>query len=143
MNTLKSNNQLTIEDVIPKNALNNDEAKKELDKIKEIEKNVDREKLIYVTNEYTYSFKNFQTIRTFGRDVCEGKITMKEADGYQTYLLTEIMNFKKNLKPRCQEKNKKKKLFLKTCIVLLRVEKKLLLLSKVKYLRWNLGVQAF
>ena len=43
MNTLKSNNQLTIEDVIPKNALNNNEAKKELDKIIEIEKNVDRE----------------------------------------------------------------------------------------------------
>ena len=43
LNTLKSNNQLTIEDVIPKNVLNNDdeakkyEAKKELDKIKEIE----------------------------------------------------------------------------------------------------------
>ena len=33
LNTLKSNNQLTIEDVIPKNALNNDEAIKELDKI--------------------------------------------------------------------------------------------------------------
>ena len=43
LNTLKCNNQLTIEDVIPKN---NDEAKKELHKIKEIEKNVDREKLI-------------------------------------------------------------------------------------------------
>ena len=42
LNTLKSNNQLTIEDVIPKNALNNDEAKKELDKIKEIKNNVDR-----------------------------------------------------------------------------------------------------
>ena len=37
--TLKSNNQLTIEDAIPtKNALNNDEAKKVLDKMKEIEK---------------------------------------------------------------------------------------------------------
>ena len=47
LNTLKSNNQLTSEDVIPKNALNNDEAEKELDKIKEIEKNVGREKLIY------------------------------------------------------------------------------------------------
>ena len=45
LNTLKSNNQWTIEDVIPKNALSNDEAKKELHKIKEIEKNVDREKL--------------------------------------------------------------------------------------------------
>ena len=51
LNTLKSNNQLTIEDVILKNVLNNDEAKKELDKIKEIEKNVDREKLVYKTNE--------------------------------------------------------------------------------------------
>ena len=45
LNTLKSNNQLTIEDVVPKNALNNDEAKKQLNKIKEIEKNVDREKI--------------------------------------------------------------------------------------------------
>ena len=39
LNTLKYNNQLTIEDVIPNNALNNNEAKKEVDKIKEIEKN--------------------------------------------------------------------------------------------------------
>ena len=38
LNTLKSINQLTIEDVIPKNALNNDEAKKQFDKIKEIKK---------------------------------------------------------------------------------------------------------
>ena len=38
LNTLKSNNQLKIQDVIPKSALNNDEAKKELHKIKEIER---------------------------------------------------------------------------------------------------------
>ena len=50
LNTLKSNNQLAIEDVIPKNSFNNDEAKKELDKIKEVEQNVDREKLVYKTN---------------------------------------------------------------------------------------------
>ena len=59
LNTLKSNNQLAIEDVIPKNAWNNDDAKKELNKIKEIEKNVDGEKLIYETSKYTYQFKNF------------------------------------------------------------------------------------
>ena len=45
--------------MIPNDALNNDEAKKELDKIKETENIVDREKLIYKTNEYTYNFKNF------------------------------------------------------------------------------------
>ena len=112
LNTLKSNNQLTIEDVIPKNALNNDEAKKELDKIKEIEKNVDREKLIYETNEYTYSFKNFQTIKTFGRDIYEGKITIEEADKYQTNLLAEIMNFTENTKPRIQEKKQEKQIVL-------------------------------
>ena len=47
----------------PKNALDNNEAKKELDKIKEIEKNADKEKFIYETNEYRYSFKNIQTIK--------------------------------------------------------------------------------
>ena len=43
---------------------------------KEIEKNVDREKLIYETNEYTYSFKNFQTIKPFVRDICEGNLNI-------------------------------------------------------------------
>ena len=102
LNTLKSNNQLTIQDVIPKSALNNDEAKKKIDKIKKIEKNVDREKLIYEANEYTYSFKIFQTIKTFGRDIHEGKILIEEANEYQTDLLAEIMNFRKNTKPRSQ-----------------------------------------
>ena len=59
MNTLKSNNQLTIEDVIPKNALNNDEAKKELDKIKDIEKNVDRE------NSFTRQMNIYIVLKTF------------------------------------------------------------------------------
>ena len=45
LNTLKPNNQLTIEDLIPKGALNNDEAKKELDKIKEIEKKCTQRKI--------------------------------------------------------------------------------------------------
>ena len=129
--------------MIPKNALNNDDAKKELDKIKEIENNVDREKLIYETDEYTHSFKNFQTTKTFGRHIYEGKITIKEADEYQADLLNEIMIFRKNTKPRSQEKNEKRKLFFKTCIIFLRVEKKFLILLKAKYFRLNLRVQAF
>ena len=82
LNTLKSNSQLTIEDAIPKNALINDEAKKELDEIKEMEKNVDREKLIYEAIEYKYSLKNFQMVKTFGRDNYESKITIKEANRF-------------------------------------------------------------
>ena len=49
-----------------------------------------------------------------------GKITIKEADEYQADLLVEIMNFKKNTKPRSQEKKKKKKLFLKTSLNFMR-----------------------
>ena len=112
LNTLKSNNQLTTEDAIPKNALNNDEAKKELNKIKEIEKNVDREKLIYETNDYSYSFKNFRKIKTFGRYTYVGKIMLEKANEYQTDILTEIMNFKKNTKPRSEEKKQEKEIFL-------------------------------
>ena len=56
--------------------------KKELDKTKEIEKNVDREKLIYETDEYTYSFKNFQTIKAFVRDIYEGNTTLEKANEY-------------------------------------------------------------
>ena len=89
--------------MIPKNLLNNDEGKKELNKIKEIEKNVDREKLIYEINEYTNSFKNFQTTKSFGRDIYEGKITLEKANEYQVDLLAEIINFKKHMKPKSEE----------------------------------------
>ena len=59
-------------------------------------------------NIYIYSFKNFQTIKTFGRDIYEGKITIKEANDYQADLFTEIMSFRKNTKPRSQEKKQEK-----------------------------------
>ena len=112
LSTLKSNKQLTTEDVIPKKALNNDEAKKELDKIKEIEKNVDKEKLIYETDEYTYSFKNFQTIKTFGRDIYESKITIKNADEYQADLLLKSYILRK-IRNQGVEKKTRKRNFLK------------------------------
>ena len=108
LNILKSNNKLTIEDAIPESALYNDEAKKELDKISEIEKTIDRENLVYKTNEYTYNFKNFQTIKTFDEDIYDGTITLEEADDYQTDLLAEIISFKKKTKSRSPEKKQEK-----------------------------------
>ena len=85
--------------------LNNDEAKKEVDK--------ELEKLIYETNEYTYSFKNFQTIKTFGQDIYEGTITIEKVNEDQTDLLAEITSFKKHKKPRSQEKKHEKEIVLK------------------------------
>ena len=57
---------------------------------------------------------------------------MKEADEYETDLLVEIMNFRKNTKSRSREKNKKTKLLLKTCLNFLRVENEFLALLKAK-----------
>ena len=84
--------------------MNNNEAIKELDKIKEIEKTIDREKLVYGAGEYTYSFKNVRTIRTFGRDIYEGKTTLEEANTDQDHLLRDIRNF--NNKTRLQNDKK-------------------------------------
>ena len=111
----------------------NDEAKKGIGKISEIEKTVDREKLVYRASEYTCSFQNFRTVRTFGRDIYTVQITLKEADEDQSSLLNEIKNFRDKTKPQDEEKNRKKKMFLKTCITFLRAKKKSLMFLIVKY----------
>ena len=117
----------------PKNVLNNDETKKDLDKIKEIEKNVDIQNLINETNDYTYSFKNFQTIKIFGRDIYKGKITLGKANKYQANLLAEIINFKKNTRPRSLEEKQEKEIVFNNLYNFLKVKKKFLMFLKSKY----------
>ena len=113
LNTFKSDNKkLTIEDVIPKNALKNNETIKELNKIIEIEKTVEREKLVYRASEYTYNFRNFRTIITFGRDIYNGIITLAEANIDQDNLLRDIGNFNYKTRPQLDNKIQEKKLFL-------------------------------
>ena len=59
---------------------------------------VDRENLYYRTNEYAYNFQNFRTLNTFGRDIYNSTITLKEGDKGQSNLLVEISKFKKQIK---------------------------------------------
>ena len=99
--------RVTIKNIFPENMLN-DEAKIEIDKISKIEKTVDREKLVYKASEYEYNFQNFLAIRTFGRDIYNGEITLKEADEYQSSLLNEIKNFSDKTKPRGEKKTRKR-----------------------------------
>ena len=81
LNTLKcDNNKLTIKDVIPKSVFDSDKAKEEINKITEIEKKVNREKSIFDTDKYTYEFRTFNTTKTFGEDIYNGKITLEDAD---------------------------------------------------------------
>ena len=90
---------MATKDAIPEKALT-EAAKIELNKIREIENMVHREILVYGTNEYTYDFKYFRTRNTFGRDIYNRKITLKEYDEDQSILLVVIMNFKKRPKPK-------------------------------------------
>ena len=95
--------------MIPNNVFANDETKKEFNKIKEIEKNVDREKLLYKANGNTYDFRKFNTIRTFGKNIYEVKINLEEADKGQLDLLNEIKNFSEKTRPKGYKKRQEKK----------------------------------
>ena len=117
---------------IPENILN-DEAKKELDKISEIEKNVNREKLVYKTNIHTYDFQNFQTIRTFARDIYNGEISLEEANEDQGKLLNEIIYFNKKTKPKNEIKKQEKEDVIKSLRNFYNSRKKVIMLLIVKY----------
>ena len=60
---IKSDKKIAIDDIIPTSAFSNEEAKDKIDKINELEKKVDREKLFYEVNTDTYDFRTFRTIR--------------------------------------------------------------------------------
>ena len=87
-----------------------EEAKDELNKVKEIEK---IEMNIHILFE-----QNFRTVSTYGKDIYSGAITLEKADKDQSHLLVEILNFKKQAKPQNSEKNQQKKDILKNIYAL-------------------------
>ena len=121
LNTLKSDNNKKLEiknkDIVPKSAFASDKAKEELNKILKIEKNVDREKLVHDPGKYTYDFRTFNTVRAFGEEIYEGKITLKESDEDQSDLADQISEFIKETKPKNYSKKQEKKLLEKTCVI--------------------------
>ena len=59
LNTLKSDNnnkelEIKNEDIVPKSAFASDEVEEEINKIKEIEKTIDKEKIVYEASGYIY-----------------------------------------------------------------------------------------
>ena len=92
LNTLKPNDKLENKDkdIILQNSFANDESRKELHKIKEMEGTIDKDELVYKTDNHPYDFRKFNTVRTFGKDINNGKITLEEADESQSDLLSEI-----------------------------------------------------
>ena len=125
--------QIKNENIIPKSAFASDEAKEEINRILKVEKNVDREKLVYDSGKYTYDFRMFNTIRTFGEDLYEGKITLEEADEDQSDLTDMINEFTKETRPRNSGKKQEKKPLQKACIIFSMQEKWFLMALKANY----------
>ena len=91
-----------------------------------MEKTVDRENLVYRTDEYTYSVKTW-TRNTFGWDIYNGKITLKETDEDQASLLVEIIFFfKKKTRLQNPEKKQEEKIILKNVYALFEARERVL-----------------
>ena len=74
---------------------------------------MDRGKLVYDIGKYKYDFRKFKTIRTFRKDISEGKITLEQADEDESDLTNELYNFIKETKPKNAEKKNQKKIVIK------------------------------
>ena len=100
-----SDKKLTpIKDFIPIEDLNT-EIINEIKRIEEIEKKIDRNKMVYTGTNKTYDFRNFKTIRAFGNEIRNNVISLDTASIEQANLLSYISDFMKT-KPRDPEKGK-------------------------------------
>ena len=101
-----SDKKLTsIKDLIPTENLN-PEIVNEIKRIAEIEKNVDRNKMVYKGTNETYDFRNFKTIRAFGNEIRNNVISLDTANLEQANLLSYINDFIRKTKSRNPEKRK-------------------------------------
>ena len=83
----------------------NPEIINEIKKIEEIEKKVDRNKMVYKGTNKTYDFRNLKTIHTFGNEIRNNVISLDMTNIEQANLLSYISDFFKT-KPRDLEKKK-------------------------------------
>ena len=86
-------------------------------------------------SEYIYDFRTFNTIRTFGEAIYNGKNTLENADEDQSNLADKIFYFIKRTKPQNDEKKQERKIIIKNLHNFLKVREMVLnrFKSKAKY----------
>ena len=84
----------SIKDFVPIENLN-PEIINEIKRIEEIEKQIDRNKMVYKGTNKTYDFRNFKTIHAFGNEIRNSVISLDTANIEQANLLSHIHNFTK------------------------------------------------
>ena len=86
--------------------------KNETNEIKEYEKKVNINGMIYYSSKEPFDFKTLETIRSFDENIYSGKITINEADQEQADLVEYILKFNNKARPNNRDDKKTKKMFL-------------------------------
>ena len=95
----------SIKDFVPIEKFN-PEIIAEIKRNEEIEKRVDRDKMVYKSTSRNYDFRGFKTIRTDGNDIRNNVISLKAANLEQANLLAHFHDFVKKTKPQDPEQKK-------------------------------------
>ena len=83
--------------------------KKEINEIKKLEEQINRNYLIQESSKHVYDFRRFRTRRSFVESI--SKTTISKADKKQSNLLDAILNFNYRVRPRSKAEKKKKQCF--------------------------------
>ena len=71
-----------------------------IQRIEEMGKKIDRNKMFYKGNNKTYDFRNFKTIHAFGNEIRNNVITLDTANIEQATLLSYVYDFSRKKRPR-------------------------------------------
>ena len=92
------------------------EIKNEIDETKTWEEKIRWKDLVYETNKYKYDFQQYDTIRSFGDSICNGKISIDEDEIDQDSLLDGLTDFNDRSRLKTAEgKNKKRNTYESAC----------------------------
>ena len=97
----------SIKDFVPTEKFNL-EIINETKRIEEIDKNVDRDKMVYKSTNRNYDFRGFKTTRTYGNDIRNNVTSLKAANLEQANLMAHLNDFTKKTKPQDPEQKKLK-----------------------------------
>ena len=67
--------------------MRNNEIKNEIDEIKKWEEKIKRENLKYERKKFIYDFRQCETVRSFGDNICISKINIDEAEKDHCHLI--------------------------------------------------------
>ena len=95
----------SIKDFVPTEKFNL-EIINEIKRIEEIDKSVDRDKMVYKSTSGIYDFRGFKTIRTYGNDIRNNVTSLKAANLEQANLIAHFHDFVKKTKPQDPEQKK-------------------------------------